>query len=119
MRATLTAICGFTMLASAWLFVMLLVLRHPGFEWRAALALGFIGIGMLTLAGVWHPQPGIAWRVAMAAGAIALGAAGVWAMKTNVDEGFVDVISLALMLQAILTLGYLAVRARAAVRTLS
>ena len=107
MRTAVSALCGFTILASAWLFVMFLILRHPGFEWRAVASLGFVGISALTLATVrlTHPEPIL--RAAAAAGALVLGAVGVWAMTTNVDEGFVDVISLAFMLQAGLTVGYL------------
>jgi len=107
MKATVTALCAFTMLASGWLVLMFLVLRHPGFEWRAALAAGFIATGAFTLAGVWLPRPGAALKALVALGAVAIGAAGVWAIRTNVDEGFVDVIGLALLLQAVLTLVYL------------
>jgi hypothetical protein len=110
MRAAVMALCVFTILASGWLFVMFLVLRHPGFEWRAALSLGVAAISVVTLAGLWKPTCGIALHAAMAGGAAALGAAGVWAMKTNVDEGFVDLISLAFIAQAGLTLGYLLAR---------
>jgi hypothetical protein len=104
MRAAVTTVCGFTMLASSWLFVMFLVLRHPGFEWRAALSIGFIGIGALTLAELWLPQPGTTLRILVGIAALALGVAGAWAIQTNVDEGFIDVIGLAFILQAILTL---------------
>src|SRR5436190_20180902 len=89
MRLALTAICGFTMLASCWLFVMFLVLRHPGFEWRASISLVFVAIGALTLVGARRPDPGIVLQLAIASGGAALGAAGVWAMETNIDEGFV------------------------------
>ena len=108
MRSALTTICAFTMLASGWLFVMFLVLRHPGFEWRALVSIGFAAIGALTLAGI--RRPGLLWRVSVASGAVVLGAAGVWAIKTNVDEGFVDVIGLSFVVQAILTLAYLLAR---------
>jgi hypothetical protein len=107
MRSVLTAVCGFTMLASCWLFVMFLILRHPGYEWRAVLSLGFVGIGALTLTGLWLPQPGTARRVAIGGAAVALGVVGAWAIKTNVDEGFVAVIGLAFIVQAALTVTYL------------
>src|SRR4051812_26711166 len=106
MRTTVTAVCAFSMLVSTWLFVMFLILRHPGYEVRAAASLGFVAIGLVTLASVWLPRPGAALRVAAIAGAIMLGAAGVWAMKTNVDEGFVDVVGLTFIVQALVTIGY-------------
>jgi hypothetical protein len=104
MRTALTAMCSFTILASTWLFTMFLILRHPGFEWRAALAVGFIAIGVITLAAARIGTPGAALRMATGAGAAALIAAGVWAIRTNVDDGFVDVIGLAFILQSALAL---------------
>ena len=121
MRTTVTAICGFTMLASCWLFVMFLVLRHPGFEWHAVLSLGFVAVGGITMAAGWMRTPGALVRAAAGVGGVALGAVGAWAMHTNVDEGFVDVIGLAFIVQAIVTVVFLIRGAgpRPAARTLS
>jgi hypothetical protein len=106
MRTTLTAICTFTILASCWLFVMYFVLRHPGFEWRAALAVGYAATGVLTLLTVYRFSTSAAWRAAAAAGALALGGVGIWAIRTNVDDGFVDLIGLAFIAQSLLTMAY-------------
>ena len=104
MRTALTAISGFTILASAWLFTMYLVLRHPGFEWRAPLSLGFIAIGLVTIGFSRSRAPGASLRTAAAAGALCLAAAGAWAIATNVDDGFVNLIGIAFIVQGILTL---------------
>jgi hypothetical protein len=107
MRTALTAICTFTILASCWLFVMYLVLRHPGFEWRAALAVGYAAIGVLTLLAVHRFTDSSVWRAAACAGALALACAGVWAIRTNVDDGFADVIGIAFISQGLATMTYL------------
>jgi len=107
MRAAVTAVCAFTVVASCWLFVMFLVLRHPGYEWRAVLSLGFAAIGALTIAATRRAALDGAFTAALAAGAIAIGATGAWAITTNVDEGFVDLIGLAFIVQAVMTLAYL------------
>jgi len=107
MRTALTAICSFTILASCWLFVMYLVLRHPGFEWRAAVSLGIASLSALTLATVRTAQPGVGIRVVAACGAAALAGVGIWAIKTNVDDGFIDLIGLAFIMQGVLTIIFL------------
>ena len=104
MRAALTAVCVFTILASAWLFTMFLILRHPGFEWRAALSLGFMAIGAVTLAAARAAAVGSVLRTATGFGAVLLAAIGVWAIKTNVDDGYIDVIGLAFIIQSALAL---------------
>ena len=106
MRTALTAICLFTILACSWFVVMFLVLRHPGFEWRAALAVGFVAVSVLTLATARAVAPGAVQRAAVALGALLLAAAGVWAITTNVDEGYVDVTGLALIVQSVLAVAF-------------
>ena len=117
MRTALSAICVFTILASCWLFTMFLVLRHPGFGWRASLAIGFIAVSVVTLgAARAATAPGAALRAIVAAGAVLLAGVGCWAIATNVDDGFVDVIGVALIVQSALALAFVL---RSAVRRLS
>ncbi len=104
MRLALRTITGVTIAASLWLFVMYFVLQHPGYQWRAAMTAGFVAVGLFVwiAAGLATPP---AWiRALAAASGLAVFAAGAWAMRTNVDEGFVDVISVMLMAQGVLTL---------------
>jgi hypothetical protein len=102
-RPALRTFCGFTIAASTWLFVMYFVLGHPGYLWRAAIAAGFVAVGLTTWIAAGRTTPAGWLRTLTAAGGVAIFAAGAWAMHTNVDEGFVDVVSLALMTQAVLT----------------
>jgi hypothetical protein len=108
MRLALRTITGVTIAASLWLFVMYFILQHPGYQWRAAMAAGVAAIGLFVwfAAGLATPQ---AWiRVLAGTCGIAVFAAGAWAMRTNVDEGFVDVISVLLMTEGVLTLAWTA-----------
>lgn len=106
MRTALTAICGFTILASGWLFVMFLVLRHPGFEWRAAMALGFVAVSAITLFAARTTTPPPALSATVALGGIVQAAVGAWAMHGNVDDGFVDVIGITFIAQGVLALAF-------------
>jgi hypothetical protein len=112
MRATLTALAACTLLASLWLCMMYFILRHPGFEWRAALALGFALVGALTVAAVQRPGPGLPLVIAVAVGNVALLAIGAWAIASPHDDGFVDVIGLAFIVQGALALWWTATRLR-------
>jgi hypothetical protein len=104
LRWLLTMLCGFTVLGSAWLFVMYLVLRHPGFEWRAGAAIGYLTIGLVTLVALRSPHPPRALRALALAGGGMLAAVGVWVLRTNVDEGFADVFGFAFALQGALAI---------------
>ena len=111
----LTMLSGFTILAAGWLFTMYLILRHPGFEWRAAMALGFVVASGVIVAAVHRRPPGVGHLIVAAAAAIALAATGAWAVTTNHApgagfEGFIDVIGLALVLQGTLAGVWIAVR---------
>ena len=108
----LSVLCAFTILAAAWLFTMYLILRHPGFEWRAAQAAGIVAVSVTTLAAVHAARPAAWLRATAAAGAIALFAVGTGAIAANhaagADfDGFADVIGLALAAQSALTLLWL------------
>ena len=113
MRTTLGILCSFTVLASLWLFTMFLILRHPGFEWRAAVALGFAAISTITLVAVRTTQPAPVLRGVAATGGAVLLAMGVHALISNhapgADfEGYLDIIGLAYTLQGSLTLWWAA-----------
>jgi hypothetical protein len=104
----LAAVSAFTLLACGWMGVMFFVLRHPGFEWRAALsALVMIQsaatLGLLA-AGPFARRP----RLLLALGACGLLALGVSAFLGNEAasdwEGYVAIISIALAVQAVFTL---------------
>ena len=104
MRTTLTLLGTFTTLASAWLVTMYLVLQHSGFAGRAAMAAAFMGISVVIVISARAARPAVVLRAAAAAGALLLGAAGCWAIRTNVDDGFVDILGLAFIVQAVLAL---------------
>src|SRR5262249_21098252 len=76
---------------------------HPGYEWRAMMAIGFIAISVLTLTCARADQPGAALRTSALIGGVILGGAGIWAIRANVDDGFADVIGAAFGMQAVLT----------------
>ena len=97
---------------------MYFILRHPGFEWRAAQAAGFIAVSVATLVLLSRPHSSPALRTAVAAGALAVLAAGAAALWENHRpgahfEGFVDVIGWALCAQGVLTFAVMASVGRA------
>jgi multisubunit Na+/H+ antiporter MnhB subunit len=108
MKTTLTVVSAFTLLACAWLCVMFFVLRHPGFEWRAALSALVVIHSATTLvllaAGPLTVRP----RILLAVGACGLLTLGVSAFLANEAasdwEGYAAVISIALVIQGVLTL---------------
>jgi hypothetical protein len=108
MKTTLAAVSAFTLLACAWMCVMFFVLRHPGFEWRAALSALVVIQSAATLvllaAGPLTVRP----RLLLALGACGLLTLGVSAFLANEAardwEGYAAVISIALVIQGVLTL---------------
>jgi hypothetical protein len=109
MRPLLGALCVFTILAVGWLCAMFLILRHPGFEWRAALCLPIIAQSAATLVALRRAASPML-RAVVAVGAAIVGAFAAWAFVQNGREGnfegYLAIISAALVLQAILTLGH-------------
>jgi hypothetical protein len=108
MRVVLAAVCAFTLLACAWLLAVFFVLRHPGFEWQAVVSALLIAQSAATLV-VLGPGVRALWpRIALALGACAIVAVGALAFVANEQasdwEGYVAVISAALVLQGLLTL---------------
>ena len=109
MRAALSAVAALSLVVSAWLLVMYLVLRHPGYQWRAAMALGLIGIGMVAIAGAWLDAAPPVLRAALVVGAAILAFVGVTAIVGNHRpgghfEGYLEVAGLLFSAQAVLML---------------
>ena len=86
---------------------MFLVLRHPGYGWRAAMTLLFVVQSSLTVAGLGTRSPLWLRRVVLL-GAAAIIIIGAQAFATNLFgahfEGYVAVIALALVVQGLVTL---------------
>jgi len=112
-----------TLLCGCWLALMECLLRHPGFEARAIVAMFIAAAGLATLLvrllhlGVRSER----WLWAAAAALIGL---GVFSFLRNARaahfEGFVFVIAIVLMLQGLLmliTLGRQSGASRAVART--
>ena len=108
MKTTLAAVSAFTLLACGWLCVMFVVLRHPGFEWRAARSALVVIQSAATLvllaAGSFTGRPRILLALG-ACGILTLGVSAFLANEAATDwEGYAAVISIALAVQAVLTL---------------
>jgi hypothetical protein len=108
MKTTLAAVSAFTLLACAWMCVMFFVLRHPGFEWRAALSALVVIQSAATLVLLAAGSRSVPPRILLALGACGLLTLGVSAFLANEAasdwEGYVAVISIALVIQGALTL---------------
>ncbi len=113
MRAVPGTLCAFTILAVTWLGTMYLLLRHPGYLWRAALCLPVIAQSVATPFAL-RPSAGSRLRLATAVGAAVVGAFAAWAFVKNSRsagfEGYLAIISAALVIQAVLTLLHFALR---------
>ena len=106
----LTAICCFTMASGAWLGAMDLRLRHPGYAGREWIAALIVGQAALTLAALHVAQTRWLRNIAM------MGCAGILWLATKAligvisganFEGYILLIALGLVIQAVLTLGIL------------
>jgi hypothetical protein len=73
-----------TMLVSAWMTMMYFVLRHPGYQWRAAMA-ATICLGAATLV---TGKPLAALRVPVVMWGAAILALGVWGLAAPGDDGW-------------------------------
>jgi hypothetical protein len=121
MKTTLAAIAVFTAAASGWLFVMYLMLQHPGYQARASFAVILFAQSALTLIlvasetsarpsgppdGPRVVQSGL--TLVVLAGACGIAWAGYSAASSTLSdphfEGFALVIGVALALQGVLTL---------------
>ena len=121
MKSILAAVAVFTAVASCWLFVMYLVLKHPGYQAQASIAVLFVLQSVLTLIliATGDPAPASAGRegpqavrtglrLIVLAGAIAVALAGGSAVYSTLSgphfEGFALLIGTGLVLQGLLTL---------------
>ena len=115
MRTLLLTVCGFTLLACAWLTTMESVLRHPGYPSRMILD-ALLAAGSLVIALVVLFLNATSWRWLALAAAVAAGAVGLSAVVRNARaahfEGFVLVIGIALTVQAALSVWVLVFRAQ-------
>ena len=98
MLVSLTSIA--TMLVSGWMTMMYVVLRHPGYQWRAAIAAAVCAGAATLVAG--RPAPPL--RVPIAIWGAALAAFGVWALVAPGDEGWVIVAGLLFVAEGALAL---------------
>ena len=121
MKTLLAAVAVFTTTACSWLFVMYLVLQHPGYQARASIAVLFIAQSVLTLVliassgtaassnrteGQQAVQTGL--RLVVLAGACGIAIAGYSAVSETLSgphfEGFALLIGSGLVVQGALTL---------------
>jgi len=115
MRTLLLTVCGFTLLACAWLTTMESVLRHPGYPSRMILD-ALLGAGSLAIALISIFLAATSWRWLALAAALLAGGVGVRAIVRDAGaahfEGFVLLIGTALCIQAVLSLWVLLFRPR-------
>ena len=106
----LTAVSWFTLACTCWLAVMDVVLRHPGYVLQAAAALG---LGMICLAVIVVRKLDLGakrerWLWAGALVLLGVGGAAFWQNAYAAHfEGYIFLISLALVLQGVLMLAVL------------
>jgi hypothetical protein len=107
MTKLLSATSVITLLCGCWLALMECLLRHPGFEARAAVALLIAAAGLATLL-VRFLHAGARGERWLWAAAVALMALGVFSFLRNARashfEGFVFIISIVLVVQGLLML---------------
>ena len=104
---SLAILCFFTALSGGWLGVMDILLRHPGYKGRVWIAATIVGQALLTL-GVLRFRRLAALRIVALGGTLPL----LWLAGTALNatlrgahlEGYILLIALALIVQAILTL---------------
>ena len=107
MKSTFAATSGFTALAGGWLAMMELILKHNGYEGRIGmdLLMALQGIAALLASKASKRPPLI--RSVFLVSAIALGYIGMSALtvisRRAHFEGFVVVIGIAIIVQAIVT----------------
>lgn len=103
----LTALCVFTSLAGFWLGGMDAIAHNPGWQSREWIAALIVGQGAATIA-MLH-SPGLrAFRALPLAGSVAIVALAVTAWRAALGsrdvEGYVLLLSLCLIVQAVLTI---------------
>jgi hypothetical protein len=112
MGMILSFVSWFTLASTCWLAVMEMLLRHAGYELRASMACGFAIICLATILVRMLRMGKRAERWLWVGAAVLIGFGGeafVHNARADHFEGFVFVISLALMLQGalmLMTLGW-------------
>ncbi len=109
MRLLLRLVCGFTILAAAWLTTMYFVLKHPGYQAHAMVSASFVAASLVTIAFLQLARPPGWLQALVAATAIGLGYAGATTVSAVLKpdahfEGYALVIGAMLVVQAALTL---------------
>ena len=103
----LAALCFCTALAGCWLGIMDMLLRHPGYKSQVLIAATIVGQGLLTL-GVLRFRRSASLRAIALGGSLPLlwlaGNAFRATLRGAHFEGYVLLIALALIVQAIFTL---------------
>jgi hypothetical protein len=106
-RPTLSLLCCFTALAGGWLGVMELRLRHPGYAGREWISATIVAQALVTLSALCFHRYKSLRAVAMT-GTLGVLWLGVTALRATLGgahlEGYVLLIALALIVQAVLTL---------------
>jgi hypothetical protein len=102
----LRLLCFSTALAGGWLGVMDLLLRHPGYKSQIVIAATIVSQAALTLAALRFRRYKSLRAIAMIGSAAILWLAGI-ALKATIRgahlEGYILLIALALIVQALLT----------------
>ena len=102
----LKLLCFSTALAGGWLGMMDLLLRHPGYKSQIVITATTVSQAALTLAALRYRQYKSLRAIAMIGSAAILWLAGI-ALKATIGgahlEGYILLIALALIVQAVLT----------------
>jgi hypothetical protein len=108
MNKTLSVVSWFTLACACWLALMELLLRHPGYVLRVGSVAVIALISVATILKHATGPGGLGDRWLWAAGAIVLMGIGGQAFYRNVAashfEGYVAIISVALVVQGLLML---------------
>jgi hypothetical protein len=106
----LTASCGFTLLATSFLTLSVIVLRPPRFDYNAWFLIGgfFLAQSALTLMTIIGPLRGRWVRWALIAGGVAIASTGAWWVRQTLSgahfEGFALILGSWVAIQGMLTI---------------
>lgn len=110
LRRFLLSVCSFTLLSGLWLGAMGLRLRHPGYVEGEIISAIIVSQGLLTILALWLRRRSILLDLS-AIGCLPLFWLASKALRGIIDgsnfEGYILLIALALLVQAILTLAML------------
>ncbi len=120
LKAALTSLCIFAALSGTWLLAMEFILKHPGRGVRSAMDAGIVIEALFTVICLATPRSPLL-RICLLCGSggiLWLGVSALWSDLAGAHfEGFVLVISVALIAQGVLSLlllGHADAEARAA-----